>query len=132
MAPLALLKKRSQFLLVAGKGRKWATPGLVLQALRPSRDAAEPPVTRVGFTASRKVGIAVIRNRARRRLREAARRVLAVHAAPGDYVMIARGETVRREFAALLGDVEAALRRLGAWTEAKPPDAGPPEAGTTP
>jgi ribonuclease P protein component len=124
MAQLARLKKRSQFLLVAGKGRKWATPGLVLQALRASRDVNEPTTTRVGFTASRKVGIAVVRNRARRRLREAARRVLAAHAAPGDYVMIARGETASRDFALLLGDVEAALKRLGVWRDATPPSGG--------
>jgi ribonuclease P protein component len=126
MAQPARLKKRSQFLLVAGKGRRWATPGLVLQALRPPRDAAEAPALRVGLTASRKVGIAVVRNRARRRLREAARQVLAIHAAPGDYVMIARGETATRDFAQLLGDVETALKRLGAWRDPPPTDGAAP------
>jgi ribonuclease P protein component len=110
MAPLARLKKRAEFLEVAGKGRKWTTPGFILQAL--ARDA---PAPRVGFTASRRVGIAVERNRARRRLREAARLVLPAHAAPGDYVLVARGGTATRQFAALVRDLEAALKRLGAW-----------------
>ena len=114
MAPLARLKKRAQFLAVAGKGRKWSTPGLVLQVLPNPGDTAP----RVGFTASRRsVGIAVARNRARRRLKAAAERLLPGHAAAGDYVMIARGTTVARDFAALVGDLETALRRTGAWRE---------------
>ena len=116
MAPLARLKKRAQFLEVAGKGRKWTTPGLILQALpQPALPHAGDAPPRVGFTASRRVGIAVIRNRARRRLKAAAERILPKHAAAGDYVMIARSATVAREFAALVGDLEAALRHLGAW-----------------
>lgn len=113
MAPLARLKNRGQFLEVAGKGRKWTTPGLILQALPGPADTA----TRVGFTASRRVGIAVMRNRARRRLKAAAERVIPNHAAPGDYVVIARGTTVARDFAELVGDLEGALKRLGAWRE---------------
>ncbi len=113
MAPLARLKKRAEFLHVAGKGRRWTTPGLILQAL-PSADAqAAPP--RVGFTASRRVGMAVERNRARRRLKEAVRRIMTDHAAPGDYVVIARSAAIGRGFSDLLGDLETALRRLNAW-----------------
>lgn len=114
MAPLARLKKRAEFLAVAGKGRKWTTPGLTLQALK--RDDA---AMRVGLTASRRVGIAVVRNRARRRLREAARRVLVPHAVPGDYVLVARDATATRDFAALLADLETALKRVGAWRAAE-------------
>jgi ribonuclease P protein component len=122
MAPLARLKKRAQFLEVAGKGRKWTTPGLILQALPHPGDAPPAAGPRVGFTASRKVGIAVIRNRARRRLKAAVERILPDHAAAGDYVVIARSTTAARDFAALVGDLEAALKRLGAWREA--PDGG--------
>ncbi len=111
---------------MAGKGKRWSTPGLVLQAW-PRASGVDPlPAARVGFTASRRVGIAVARNRARRRMRAVAARVLPDHAAPGqDYVMIARVATVTRPFALLVGDLEAALRRLGAWRETPPaPDRG--------
>ena len=72
------LQRRAEFLRVAGRGRKLATPGLVLQVLR--RDDAEP--ARLGFTVTKKVGNAVIRNRTRRRLKEAARLVLAEQPVP--------------------------------------------------
>jgi ribonuclease P protein component len=121
MAGVARLKRRAEFLRVAAGRRKWVTPGLILQAFRRPAAAAggaasEAP--RVGFTASRKVGIAVRRNRARRRLRAAAERVLPGHAAAGhDYVLIARGETLTRPFAALLADLETGLRRLGVYRD---------------
>ena len=118
MAGLARLKRRAEFLRVAGKGRRSVTPGLILQALRRpvGAETADAGAPRVGFTASRKVGIAVVRNRARRRLRAAVDRVMPLHAAVGhDYVLVARAETAKRPFAALLGDLEVALRQLGAW-----------------
>ncbi len=74
---------------------------------------SEAPTIRVGYTASKKVGGAVVRNRARRRLRALAREVLAVEAVPGyDYVLIARAETATRDYAALRGDMRFALKRL--------------------
>ncbi len=119
MAGIARLKRRAEFLRVAGKGRKSVTPGLILQALRRPVDAvpaAAGAALRVGFTASRKVGIAVLRNRARRRLRAAVDRVMPLHAAEGhDYVLVARAGTIRRPFASLVSDLEAALKQLGAW-----------------
>ncbi|MPY71109.1 MAG: ribonuclease P protein component [Alphaproteobacteria bacterium] len=126
----ARLKRRRDFLGVAATRRKWVAPGLILQ-VRPQDSGAaprnsdgppsaygSPPPIRVGFTVSRKVGNAVTRNRVRRRLRAAAEAVLTEHAAPGhDYVVIGRGNTVRRPFAALNDDFETALRRLGVWRE---------------
>lgn len=107
------LTQRSEFLRVAAARRKWAAPGLVLQACERTDDATASGPPRVGFTATRKVGGAVVRNRARRRLRAAAAAVLPVRGLPGwDYVLIARDGTVDRPFAALLGDLEAALGRV--------------------
>ncbi len=115
--PWGRLTRRPEFLRVAASRRRWATPGLILQVA--DSPAAEPQGPfRLGFTASRKVGGAVERNRARRRLKAAAAAVMAEHAAYGmDYVLVARAETVRRPYAGLLGDLEAALRRLKAWRE---------------
>jgi ribonuclease P protein component len=115
------LKRRSEYLRVARSGRKWGTPGLVLQTgRRDARDGASDPVAgiRVGFTASRKVGNAVVRNRVRRRLRAAAEEVMPMHAKPGcDYVIIGRVATLRRPYDALLGDLVNALKRLGAYRD---------------
>lgn len=114
-APVAGLTRRPEFLKVAAKGRKSVTPGLILQTCRRAADA--DPV-RVGFTASRRVGGAVQRNRARRRLRAAVAAVMPHHARQGhDYVVIARTETLRRPFRTLVDDLETALRRLGMWLE---------------
>lgn len=108
---LERLRKRREFLAVASGGRKWVTPGLVLQAAPSSH--ADTDRGRVGFTASRKVGNAVARNRAKRRLREAARTILAAHGAPGyDYVLIGRQATVDRAYTRLTQDLETALKKL--------------------
>jgi ribonuclease P protein component len=109
------LTRRPQFLRVAAKGRKSVTPGLILQVCRQPADAE---VLNVGFTATRRVGGAVQRNRARRRLRAAVAAVMPHHAKQGhDYVVIARTETLRRPFGALVHDLETALRRLDVWRE---------------
>lgn len=105
------LTRRAEFLLVAGKGRKAPSPGLVLQAL--SRDDDAP--ARLGFTVTKKVGNAVIRNRTKRRLRAAAREVLAETPLTGvDLVLIGRDGTRGRQFAALKNDLRQALDRVGA------------------
>ena len=116
MAALERLRRRADFLRVAGGRRKWVTPGLILQTLaRAPADHASEAI-RVGFTATRKIGNAVVRNRARRRLRAAVADVMTRHAAAGfDYVLIARAETPKRLYAALIEDLETALRRSGTW-----------------
>ncbi len=106
---VARLKRRSDFLRVAATRLKAVTPGMIVQAAPRAGDGIG-----VGFTASRKVGNAVRRNRARRRLRALASSVLARRGtASTDYVLIARRDTVIRPYAALERDLEAALRRLG-------------------
>ncbi len=110
---LERLKTRRQFLHVAGAGRKWVAPGLILQVC--PHEADEAVDVRVGFTVSRKVGGAVVRNRARRRLRQAAERVMPDQAAGArDYVLIGRRSTIERPFEDLVADLETALARLGA------------------
>lgn len=70
-------------------------------------------IINVGFTATKKIGNAVVRNRCKRRLRELARDFLPVHGKPGhDYVFIARASTAKAEWANLQKDVEKALLRL--------------------
>jgi ribonuclease P protein component len=76
----------------------------------------QPAGIRVGFTASRKIGSAVARNRARRRLKALALRILPEHAEPGfDYVLVARQAVLQRSFDGLCDDLCLALRRLQAW-----------------
>ncbi len=109
---LERLKRRSEFLRVAAARCQWVTPGLVLQSAERLGTGAGTSEFRVGYTASRKVGKAVARNRARRRLRAAAAAVMPEHARPGhDYVVIARRGTLTRPFSRLLGDLRTALGR---------------------
>jgi ribonuclease P protein component len=104
------LKRRAQFLLVAATGRKAALGGVVVQAMQ--RPDALP--ARLGFTVTKKVGNAVIRNRTRRRLKEAARLLLAQRPVSGvDLVLIGRNSTRQRNFIALQGDIRRALERTG-------------------
>ncbi len=115
---LERLKVRRDFLRIAGGRRKWAAPGLILQVAETPDVAVPLPVSRVGFTASKKVGNAVCRNRARRRLKAAAAELLPSHAREGhDFVLIARMETIDRPYHLLLGDLETGLRRLKVWQE---------------
>jgi ribonuclease P protein component len=120
MPALQRLRRRADFLRVADGRRKWVTPGLILQTLAHAPVSDAPGAIRVGFTATRKIGNAVVRNRARRRLRAAAASVMAHHAATGfDYVLIARLDTPTRPYPALIEDLETALRRLGTWRDGR-------------
>jgi len=111
-APVERLKRRREFLNVAASRRRFVTPGMIVQFL--PQDSVRP---RVGFTVTKRVGNAVVRNRARRRLREAASRIMPTHAAAADYVLVGRAETLSRKFPDLVADLEIALRQLGAWRE---------------
>lgn len=103
------LRKRSQFKKVAANRRRAVEPGLVLQAGGKRREA--PEAIRIGFTASRKVGGAVERNRAKRRLRSLARDIMALEAEPGrDYVLVARRAILTRPYALLEQDLRRALK----------------------
>ena len=108
---LNTLSKRADFLRAA-RARKQAMPGVIVQARKRAVDEASG--IRVGFTCSKKVGNAVARNRAKRRLREVARLILPEHGRPGwDYVLIGRaGATAERAFTALQDDLRKALNKI--------------------
>jgi ribonuclease P protein component len=107
------LKKRADFLRAA-KGVRRVEGAITLETCKTPQagdDAAPIQTWRVGFTASRKVGNAVARNRAKRRLRAAASQLLPLLGRQGhDYVLVARATTGTRAFDALLADVTAALK----------------------
>lgn len=89
-------------------------PGFVLQVASVPTDMHLPAI-RVGFTVSRKVGNAVMRNRVRRRLREIARMVIPAEARSDlDYVLVGRQGAIARDFAALRRELFDALKRLKA------------------
>lgn len=107
------LRVRPQFIFVRG-GRAERRKSLVIQA---RKRAGEAPGDHAGagFTATKKIGNAVIRNRAKRRLRAAARQLLPCHGRPGwDYVFIARQDTADIGWPRLLDDMESALISLAA------------------
>jgi ribonuclease P protein component len=107
------LKKRTQFLFVRA-GARASRATVSIEARRREADGAMG----VGFTASKKVGNAVIRNRARRRLKEAARQLLPELGLAGvDYVLVARQSTSDAPWDGLLDDVRNALIRLRAELE---------------
>jgi ribonuclease P protein component len=102
------LKRRQDF-VAAARAHYAAMPGMVVQ-MRARGDEAPP---RVGFTATKKLGNAVVRNRVKRRLRELARLTLEGLARPGhDYVLIGRAPTRLRPFPELEKDLNSALKRL--------------------
>lgn len=104
----SILKERSDFLRAA-RGPRKATKGFILQ-IRDRMD--DRPDIRVGFTCSKKVGNAVARNRAKRRLREIVRSVMPLHGTQGfDYVLIGRAKvTANLPFDQLIGDLQKALK----------------------
>lgn len=102
------IRHRRDF-LAAAKALSCAMPGMIVQ-MRARTDDLPP---RVGFTVTKKLGNAVVRNRIKRRLREAARLTLKPIAKAGhDYVLIGRSSTMERSFEDLQKDIVTALKRL--------------------
>jgi ribonuclease P protein component len=116
---LKTLKKRAEFLRVRG-GRRWSNSAFVLEARSRPNDPSAPAGARFGFTVSKKIGSAVVRNRVRRRLR-----ALAAALDPGqmrqdfDYVLIARPGAVGRDYLELKADLDQALARIHQPPQAK-------------
>lgn len=104
------LKKRAQFLKVAARGQKIPTPSLVLQLLY--RNDNEPG--RVGFTVTKKVGNAVIRNRVKRRLRAVLQQVNQEVSLQGvDLVLVGRNKTFSKSYSLIVKDLYQALQKAG-------------------
>jgi ribonuclease P protein component len=128
------LLQRAEFLRVS-KGARFHARAFSLQARpRDGEDGApDAAPARFGFTVTRKAGGSVERNRMRRRLREALRRVAPLGARAGhDYVIVARREALDADFTELARELSRALRLVGT----KPPKArkagAPPERVQTP
>jgi len=111
---ISVLKKRQDFLWVASGRKKWVSNSMIVQvAETPRVEGGDISAIRVGYTASKKVGNAVKRSRAKRRLREVVRQVLDQKGVQGhDYVLIARTNTVDLAFDQLIRDFSWCLKRL--------------------
>ena len=119
---ITVLQKRSDFLRVARANKKWISPGMIVQTCKQPEGVDSGEQIRVGYTTSKKVGNAVVRNRARRRLREVVRQVLPEKGKAGqDYVLIARSGIEERSFDDLIRDLKWSLKRLEGENGKKPP-----------
>jgi ribonuclease P protein component len=116
---LARITRRTDFLAAARDIRRVAGV-LTLEMTKTPQAALRSGQARIGFTASRKIGNAVARNCAKRRMRAAARERLPLVARAGhDYVLVARAGILTRDFQALLGDLTAAMTAAHAKLDAR-------------
>jgi ribonuclease P protein component len=106
---LTTIKKRADF-LAANAGKRASTPGFIL-LVRDRKDSDQ--AMRVGFTVTKKIGGAVVRNRMKRRFRALAREIVPSKGVPGaDHVMIGRSRGIERDFSLLRAELESALDKL--------------------
>ena len=108
------IKKRSDFLVATSVGKKFITNSFILQMVkRTENHPVSANEVRIGFTVTKKMGGAVVRNRIKRRLREAARPVFAKHGQAGhDYVVISRHKALNCDFSELIRDMEFAFIKI--------------------
>lgn len=112
MPAFSLLKRRRDFVRITKSGESVPTHTLVLQAA-PSKSEQLSGEARIGYTTTKKIGKAHVRNRCRRRLRAAAALFFAEHALPDfDYVIIARYTTAEAKFSAICKDLCYALKKI--------------------
>jgi len=108
---LVTIRKRSDF-LAANRGKRAPMPGFVL-LVRPRDD--DDSTMRIGFTVTKKIGNAVVRNRMKRRFRALAREILPDHGIAGaDHVLIGREGGIERDYASLVSELQRALKKLAA------------------
>ena len=116
-----ILTKRSDFVAASKRGDKGVAFSVIVQ----KRDRGDTAPARYGITASKKIGNAVVRNRAKRRLREIVRHVLSDQAKTGcDYVLIARHNTGTVEWGQFVKDFNKALRKTLPQDNAQTVDKG--------
>lgn len=119
------IKKRKDFLSATSSGKKFVTGSFVLQMVKRSDDdvsknAGDGADIRIGFTVTKKMGNAVIRNRIKRRLREAAKEAFSKYGKSGhDYVIISRHKAVHCPFSDLCRDMEFAFKKILTYTGKK-------------
>lgn len=119
------LRARREFLRVAADGRRWITPAFVVQVSARPNAAAEPaeptePCAGLGFTVTKRIGKAVTRNRARRRLKASAACAQDALIAGHDYVVVAREDALMRDFHELCAEMRVAFARAPT-SKPKPP-----------
>ena len=111
------LKKRSEFINVTANGKKWVTRGFIL-VVNAQREKSTPDLEylpRVGFTATKKIGNSVVRNKAKRILRAISQEVLTSSNTPAwDYVIIARKTLTTSNYEDLKKDFRWAIKKLEA------------------
>ena len=111
--PVETIKKRSDFVSATTHGKRLATGTFILQMRKRPEDHPATPAPRFGYTVTKKMGNAVIRNRIKRRLREAVRKAAVNHALPHhDYVLVSRHKALDCPFDVLLRDMEFAFSRI--------------------
>lgn len=111
--PMETIKNRGDFLSATAKGKRFSTGTIILQMLHRAETHQAGPAPRFGFTVTKKMGNAVIRNRIKRRLREAVRKIAPSHALSGhDYVLISRQKMIDCPFTDVLRDMEFAFSRI--------------------
>lgn len=120
------IRKRNDFLVAAKKGKKAVASTVVVQGYEHKQEKEEAVLpVRVGFTVTKKVGSAVVRNRVRRRLRAAVAEMITQLGQPGwDYVVIGRWTALDAPFSVIKRDLRYALKKV-----VKPVDEVPPAAG---
>ncbi len=111
---IVVIRRRADFLGTAGSGIKFVKPSIVVQARkRTPADLAPASCIRIGFTATKTLGNAVIRNRVKRRLRAGVAAIMPELGVPGcDYVFIGRAAAHKGTFDDLIRDMKHALKRL--------------------